>query len=232
MKKKLRYFFKEYFGFTQRESNGFLLVIPVLLVLAFVPKAVQWYQHKAATEQYQRYLTQADSLLSVMERDSSSGMFFQVADRQLKLDTGRWEEYQRKKPVLNKMDFAEADSVVLQVVPGIGPTLAARIVKFRERLGGLHRQEQLLDVYGLKVDVAKRVFEYFTFTPSIDRQLSLNAAEPQDLAAHPYIRYGEAKVIVAYRDQHGKYKQVDDLLQIKILSKDWLDRVRPYLLLD
>ncbi|QDH77627.1 helix-hairpin-helix domain-containing protein [Echinicola soli] len=232
MKKKLHYFLREYFGFTKRESNGFLLVVPVLVVLAFVPKGVKWYQSKAAMEQYQQYLARTDSLLAVMEDDSSAGGFVRVANRQVRKDTGRWEEYQSKKPTLNKMDFAEADSVVLQVVPGIGPALAARIVKFRESLGGLHRQEQLLDVYGLKVAVAKRVFEYFTFTPSIGHHLSLNAAGTKDLAAHPYIRYGEAKVIVAYRDQHGEYQQIEDLLNIKILSKDWLERVKPCLQLD
>lgn len=231
MKKRLRYFLQEYFGFTQRESNGFFLVIPVLVVLALVPKGFHWYQHREARAQYQEYLVKADSMFQAVKEDSVA-RYARVNRSFLAKDTGRWEAYQRKQATLNKMDFAAADSVVLQVVPGIGPTLAARIVKFRESLGGLHRKEQLLDVYGIKVPVAKRVFEYFTFTHAVDRYLYLNTAGIKDLAAHPYIRYGEAKVIVAYRGQHGAYARVEDLLRIKILSEDWLDRVKPYLKLE
>jgi DNA uptake protein ComE-like DNA-binding protein len=41
-----------------------------------------------------------------------------------------------------------------------------------------------------------------------------------------------AKIIVAYRNQHGPYQRVDDLLKIHIIQKDWLEKVRPYLKAD
>ncbi|AWW29923.1 helix-hairpin-helix domain-containing protein [Echinicola strongylocentroti] len=231
MKKKLRYFLRSYLGFTQRESKGFVLVIPVLTFLAIIPRLLAWYGHQSSEDIYQGYLLKVDSLSAVVERDSGA-LFQQIGDRRAVFDTGSWEDYRERRPELMKMDFAEADSAVLQVVPGIGPTLAGRIVKFRQSLGGLHQKEQLLDVYGLKMDVAKRVFEYFSFTPAIYQQLPLNTSSPKELAAHPYIRYGEAKVIVAYREQHGQYRSLDDLLRIKIFSKEWLERVKPYLNLE
>jgi len=133
-------------------------------------------------------------------------------------------------PLAQNIPFSEADSVLLQVVPGIGKVLAGRIIKFREALGGLQSREQLLEVYGLTAEVMERIFEHFTFEPQIHRKLNLNGATVSELAAHPYITYGQAKVIVAFREQHGDYETSDDLLRIKILDAGWLEKLKPYLL--
>ena len=74
-----------------------------------------------------------------------------------------------------------------------------------------------------------RVFEYFTFEPGTPKQIDINSLSIADLAKHPYITYAQAKVIVAYRDQHGPYQKAPDLLKIKIFSKEWLDKLEPYL---
>jgi competence protein ComEA len=50
-----------------------------------------------------------------------------------------------------------------------------------------------------------------------------------ELAAHPYISYGEAKVLVAFRTQHGKFISSDDLLKIKIFKTEWVQKIKPYL---
>jgi DNA uptake protein ComE-like DNA-binding protein len=51
----------------------------------------------------------------------------------------------------------------------------------------------------------------------------------EELAKHPYISYQEAKVLVAYRLQHGPYHQLDDLLRVKIFKADWVKKIGPYL---
>lgn len=234
MKKKWIYFLRAFFGFSQRESRGFLLVVPVLVVLAVIPEIYRIRQNAASREAYQDYLLQADSILRTNKTTNRQQETAFSPPPHIPLpakDTGRWEAY-GKRPQLNKVDFAEADSILLQIVPGIGATLAARIVKFRDGLGGLTEKQQLMEVYGLKEEVAKRIFDYFDFSPSEIKKLSVNEADVKQLAAHPYIGYGEAKVIVAYRAQHGKYQSAEDLLKIKILSADWVDRVAPYLSFD
>lgn len=129
----------------------------------------------------------------------------------------------------NKLPFSDADSVLLQVVPGIGPAMASRLVKFRENAGGLYEKEQLLDVYGMTPELMDRVFDYFVFSPGINRKLSINDSDVVTLATHPYINYGAAKVLVAYREQHGPYLNPEDLLKIKILNEEWVHRIAPYL---
>jgi len=62
------------------------------------------------------------------------------------------------------------------------------------------------------------------------RQLNLNAASTEDLDKHPYISGKQAKIIVAYREQHGTFDSVDDLAKITAISdKKWLEKIKPYL---
>ena len=142
------------------------------------------------------------------------------------------EKSQYKRPVppaMATIPFDQADSITLQIVPGIGQVLAGRIIKFRENLGGLHSQVQLLEVYGVEEELVSKVFEHFTFQPNIFKKMDINNLTIAQLAMHPYITYAQAKVIVAYRDQHGDFKNEDDLLKVRIFTAEWLDRLRPYI---
>ena len=47
---------------------------------------------------------------------------------------------------LKRIPFSETDFVTLQIVPGIGPEVASRIIKFRESLGEMHSKNQLQEV--------------------------------------------------------------------------------------
>lgn len=144
--------------------------------------------------------------------------------------TKRSNTYRRpSSPQLNKLKFSEADSIVLQIVPGIGPTMAGRIVKFRENIGGIHQKDQLLDIFGMSPEVMERLFDYFDFDKVPINKLPINSADANALSKHPYINYGAAKVIVAFRDQHGPYQKPEDLLKIKIFTEDWVSRLVPYL---
>jgi len=232
MRRRLFYFLKVYFGFSRRESRGFLFVFPVLILLYFIPVIYNRILRYANEEDYSAYLERVDQLLASgeMSPDSISKEYI-LRNKPAGQDTiQRLKVYVKpKEPSLNLMDFSEADSIVLQVVPGIGQVLAGRIVKYRESLGGLHQEKQLLEVYGVTQEVADRVFEYFPLTPHIRQKLKINELEAAELAQHPYINFGHAKVIVAYRKQHGNYKTADELLNVRIFNEEWLGRLRPYL---
>jgi DNA uptake protein ComE-like DNA-binding protein len=43
------------------------------------------------------------------------------------------------------------------------------------------------------------------------------------------LKYNQVKVIVAYRKQHGNFKNAEDLKQIKILDEATISKIEPYL---
>lgn len=122
------------------------------------------------------------------------------------------------------MSFEEAESLVLQIVLGMGQIMASRIVKFKEALGGMNFKEQLMDVFGMSEEVNERIFEYFEFTTGIHTYIKINHAEVQYLAKYPNINYGSAKVIVAYRQHHDPYKAPDDLKKVRIFTDQWIEK--------
>lgn len=230
MLKRFQFFLRSTFGFSNRESRGFMLVLPTLLILYLIPLGYQKILEKRNEQQYQAYLLKADSLVQAGWRPYQVGQARFPGTTSHSDSTKKRPAYQApKKPGLNQMSFAEADSIVLQIVPGIGPTMAGRIVKFRENMGGLHQKEQILEVYGMTPETMEKLFDQFEFEPGISKKLKINELDANTLANHPYISYGEAKVIVAYRTQHGKYEKPEDLLGVKIFTKEWVDRLSPYL---
>lgn len=220
---------KSYFGFSKRESKGFVLVIPALIILYLIPSVYDLVLRKKNEAQYLAYSHKIDSLITAGWKPAQSN--FQSPSLSSQSDTVKKPyTYQKpKSPQLNKMSFSEADSVVLQIVPGIGQTMAGRVVKFRDNIGGLYSKDQLLEVYGMTPEVMEKVFEYFEFEPGIKNKIQINQADVNTLAKHPYINYGSAKVIVAFREQHGPYQSSDDLLKIKIFNEEWVNRLKPYL---
>jgi competence protein ComEA len=130
-----------------------------------------------------------------------------------------------------KVDINTADTLAFIAMPGIGPTLAHRIVKFRENLGGFISVEQLLEVYGIK-DSVFQILKPQLFCSNGVQPIAINVADFNVINRHPYISYQEAKAIVKYREQHGKFMDSSDLLKLAIVDASWLQKISPYLSFD
>lgn len=224
MYKRVFFWLKVNLGFTINESRGFLLLIPILIGLVGATHLVAWTKNQSAQKLYQYYLFQVDSLAQrgVVLFPSPQPTFNH-------LDTFPSTRSTKVSARIQRLPFSESDSVVLQIVPGVGSTTAGRIIKYRERLGGFIREEQLHEVYGLKPEVILGIWEYFDFDFVPPVQLEINLLSTTELAQHPYISYQEAKVLTAYRLQHGPFHRATDLLEIKIFKMEWVEKISPYL---
>lgn len=135
-----------------------------------------------------------------------------------------------KKNEIIPFDLNDADTTLLQSIYGIGPVLSKRIVKYRESLGGFVSNDQLNEIYGLDSVVVNRIIKHsFLLDDFEPRKFSINTAEENELATHPYLSRKMAKAIVTYRFQHGKFQTVDDLQKIQVMEKKVFDKIYPYL---
>ncbi|NVJ85695.1 MAG: helix-hairpin-helix domain-containing protein [Algoriphagus sp.] len=213
------YHLKREFGFSRKESKGFVVVVPLLAILAFSPIAFEKVRNSNATESDENLDYVIDSLEKAGFTVVESPFPIQVpVDTLVSPGSG-----------LKKIPFSQADSVTLQIVPGIGPSLAGRIIKYEHALGGFYTKSQIKDVFGLKPEVADRIWEYFDFDGEIRNRVPINTVTIEELAKHPYVSYGQAKVLIAYRNQHGNFSAAEDLLEIKIFEEDWVEKLKPYL---
>ncbi len=139
-------------------------------------------------------------------------------------------ETKKKSEVFN---LNEADTTQFKKIYGIGPVLAKRIVKYRERLGGFVTADQLGEVYGLDSVVVKQILKSsFLNDNFMPRKININTADEVLLSSHPYSSKKVARTIVTYRFQHGSFQSVDDLRKINLLDKKIVDKIYPYLTIE
>ena len=134
-----------------------------------------------------------------------------------------------EKKIIKEFDLNLADTTTLKQLRGIGSKISLRIVKFRDKLGGFHSLAQVKEVYGLKDDVYGRLVEYSFLSNQPLKKLAINTADIKELISHPYINYNQAKVMVNYREQHGKFENIDSLKKVRILDQAFLDKIKPYI---
>lgn len=132
-----------------------------------------------------------------------------------------------KEPLQVAMN--SADTLTWQLLYGIGPSYARRIVKYRELLGGFIRKEQLLEVYGFTPELFEKISPYVVFDETEPRKMRINEIPLKELSRHPYLDYYQARDIVEFRNRGHIFLEPSDLLAIPTMDTSTLQRIIPYL---
>ena len=127
------------------------------------------------------------------------------------------------------IELNAADSLELMRIPGIGSSFARRIVSYRNILGGYHRIEQLQEVYGMYEELYAKITPYLRIDTQGIRLIPVNSASLDQLKAHPYLNFYQAKVLVDMRKKKGKLTGIEDLQLLEEFSPDDWIRLGPYL---
>ena len=137
------------------------------------------------------------------------------------------------KPGSNtKININDADTSALIRLNGIGSKLAARIVLFRDKLGGFYTIEQIREIYGLPDSVFQKIKPQLQIGDKPVKKININTAAFDELKMHPYIKSDLAKIIIAYRNEHGKYSNAGDLKKIPAFTNEILSHLLPYIVTD
>lgn len=122
------------------------------------------------------------------------------------------------------------DSTQLRTIRGIGPVLSARIVKYRNMVGGYTSWSQLIEVYGLESEVIEvmkaKIMIAEDFVPV---KINLNKATSDELTMHPYFSSRQARMAVDYRNQQGGITAAADLLALPLFDSAAVKKLSPYL---
>lgn len=146
----------------------------------------------------------------------------------VKIDSVR----QQKNTKFSPVELNEIDSIQLVKLPKIGPYTAKKILKFRNSLGGFYDIQQLKEVYGMNDSLFIFISKNTFVEPNKITSIRINTASYNELKQHPYIDHIIASTIVAYREKHGKYNQLNDLLLIGTISESKLGILKYYFRFD
>ncbi|MBK8880676.1 MAG: helix-hairpin-helix domain-containing protein [Haliscomenobacter sp.] len=127
-----------------------------------------------------------------------------------------------------ELEVNTSDSIAWESLPGIGPVLASRILKFRQRLGGFAFVDQVRETYGLPDSTFQKIRPCLILTTA-PKKLAINLLGEEEMKSHPYIGYKLAKTLTAYRQHHGPFRSLEDLFPIPVASMEAWEKLEPYL---
>jgi competence protein ComEA len=141
------------------------------------------------------------------------------------------ERYQANNIYQQKalIEINSCDSASLVRLPGIGPVLSARIIKYRHLLGGFARVDQLKEVYGLKEETYELIKAKLFADTTILNRVKINSAGYKDLVRLPYFEKYEVTSILKYKELKGNITGIRDLIDNKIITVEKAAKVRPYI---
>jgi len=127
------------------------------------------------------------------------------------------------------IDVNNADTTAFISLPGIGSKLAARIITFREKLGGFYSIDQIGETYGLPDSTFKKIKQWLKLDNPSVKKININTATLDEMKVHPYIKYNLANPIVAYRNEHGAFSKIEDIKKVVTVTDEIYKKIEPYL---
>jgi len=122
-----------------------------------------------------------------------------------------------------------ADQIELEKIPGVGPFYAKNILKYRERLGGFVKKDQLLEVWKMDVEKYNAIEMFVEVQGNQVRKITLNTATAEELKSHPYLNWNIANSIVKIRVKKGKFTAIDDIRESVLIDEELFEKIKPYL---
>ncbi|MBK7133839.1 MAG: helix-hairpin-helix domain-containing protein [Bacteroidales bacterium] len=215
---------RNWFGFTRRERRStFILMIIAFLILGLrytVPEKNLEIKDLSDSILYNEERKAAASLKE--EKSKTSGRPEYVAPN----NADRKPVYQ-KRPVVN---LNSCDTSQLISLPGIGPVLSVRIIKYRNLLGGFASVDQLKEVYGLSAETFELIQGRVYADSSDVNKININEATYKDLSRLPYFEKYEVTAILKYRELNGRINGINNLTDNKLIPVEKVSKVRPYLI--
>lgn len=237
-------FLKEYLTFTKRERTA--IVILVLLVLSFFA-----FPRGEPSPPPLEIDSTVQKELSAVNKPYDSGYFkkryekyprqfnyrppkkeYQDYPRYTYSPYPKYESRERKNNPVKMVDINKADSADLLPLPGIGYKLAARIINYRNKLGGFYKVEQVAETYGLSDSTFELIKNRLSISEEAIIRININTIDVNGLKQHPYIKWNIANAIIQYRKQHGDFQNINDLLKIAIVDAEIVEKLKPYFLIE
>lgn len=207
--KRLRLLIRAFFGFSRTETNAFVILLPLILVLLFSePLYRQFYFDR---DSFIFDIDRTDSLLASMDRKYPDSL-------------------RASKPVSNTVHFYPFDPNMIQahqyVSFGLPEKVASRIERYREKGGRFFKKEDLLRIYGMDTGWFLQAKKWITIPPVLSQNkkperkiqsrevLDINVADSTQLLAVYGIGPVLCKRILTFRDKLGGFVSMDQLKEI------------------
>ena len=226
-------------GFSRYERNGIILLCILIIISIVSKKYVVSYYSKKSTP------------LTSIDKNKLAQLQHQISEAKITYsNNNKTKEYNTKDDSKNytasnatytKKDYynftIEVNSATaedFEKLYGIGKVYAARIVTFRDKLGGFYSVDQLKDVWGIEDSTFQKFKKNLTIKPAKIQKLNINTATFEELTANPYFFSTVAKQIIGYRSKVKPFATVDDIKNLYYVRDhpEQFNKMAPYVVIN
>ena len=133
-----------------------------------------------------------------------------------------------KKSLSILVEVNGATQEQLETIPGVGAFYAKNIIRYRERLGGFIRKEQLLEVWKMEESKYSEIIDFISIDLNGLRKINLNTVTAEELKAHPYLNWNTANSIIKIRTRKGGFKSVEEIKESILVNEEVFIKLKPY----
>lgn len=245
MKQRIRIWLRNFFGFSRTETNGFIILIILMVVILSMPfisrKIYSSYEKPLQSTKDKIHL---NSLLSTLKDNIES-----------KSEAIKEKKYQTFD--LNKSTAQQLSE------SGFPEFLAERIIKYREKVKPFESKEDLLNIYGIDSAFYQEIQPYITISklkkdPVVEskkvstakHQIDNQEKPPKELKKTKFVRFdlnkadstqlqkiygigpAYSKRIIKYRDYLGGFHSLNQLNEVYGLKEENLDSLKNHVYIE
>ena len=154
--------------------------------------------------------------------------------------------YSQPQTQSGRVNVNTANASELERLPGIGPSIAQRIIDYRNQHGNFSRPEDLINVRGIGKAKLAQILPHVTASntggsysagtrvtqpQSTAGLIDINRASQKELERLTGVGPATAKRIIEYRNQHGRFTKPEDLLNIRGIGAAKLSSMKSQILI-
>lgn len=232
----MKQFLQNYLRFSRKERIGLTVLLVIMTVFLWLP---EWYKAEPVPVQPDTAMNRLMETSVSPDRWSGNRNGFSRQGQYGRRDHQPYRQQQpyntsyhfrkpyipRPIPVININTATAAD---WEALPGIGPVLAARVIKYRDKLGGFTRVEQVQQTYGIS-DSLYRALQPFLQHCTVAAKSDIPPGQPVALLPNANtatraeleaagIPEHIARSIVVFRGRYGLFSRMEDLKRIVFIN--------------
>lgn len=211
---RIKALIRAFFGFSRTETNAFLILLPLIIVILFSGPVLQWWatRHPVDHSADERSL---DSIVQALRWDVPDSV--------------------NKQSAVAEIEFSQFDPNIISAEEfeqlGLPPFIALRITRFREKGGVFRKAEDLQKIYGLDSSWFASAKPWIKIAPSVaisspakrtseetkestKTLLDINEADSIQLVNVYGIGPTLSRRIRTFRDKLGGFVSLDQLREV------------------
>ena len=144
-------------------------------------------------------------------------------------NTPNQESFKKQAKQITLINLNTADTTEFMKIYGVGAFYAKQIIRFREKLGGFFKKEQLLEVWKMTPEAYEKIKDHVFISEKDVKRININSVTIEELKVHPYLKWNQANSIVKMRIQRNGFKNIEELKESVLIDSETYEKLFPYL---